>query len=330
MKKKLLTFLSLGILSVFGLSLGLTHNYAPALAEDDPVATEPEQFECSVVAVNPEHGEISVDKEQGHVGEIATVTVKHDLFYLIESVSVNGTALVESQDTKGEFSFALVEGENKIEAKIVVDQQLLGEMAVVYDQARNKDWTNLFSVENVLRVVTFLLNGGILLAVARYFIKDKRLEQKVENKIGEEIEKVIPGTTKETVLATMQDVVMPFFTDLLTKLNLKVEDLGNALTVFSRCFALSLENTPESKIAITQELSSLKLSDQEAISAVRSSIEAFIKQENEKMVEIMKKMSRIEETNKQIIGSAKKEESVAEEEPVAEEASKEEKVIPYE
>ena len=66
-------------------------------------------------------------------------------------------------------------GENKIEVEIVLDEALFGEFNTIAKQVEAKDWSNIFSVETVLRLVGIALNSGLLLACVVYFIKDKRL-----------------------------------------------------------------------------------------------------------------------------------------------------------
>lgn len=237
--------------------------------ETDP---EPEVYESQVVLTACSHGQVTVDKTEGHVGDIITIMAIHDMLYKIDAVSVNGTTLVESEETSGKFTFALVAGENKIEAKFKIDEELCGELSKIIDQAMSGDWTNLFSVENVITLVSFLLNGGILVAIARYFIKDKRLEAKVEAKIEDVIKQIIPDSTKNTVLTTIEKFITPYFANI----EAQFENVENALTVFSRCLALAQENTPEARIAITKELSSLSLSDQVAISNVQKNLQEFM------------------------------------------------------
>ena len=326
-RKSLFTLLGLGLLSLTGIVFGATRSTGFAVAKAEPEDAEPapeaEVFECQVIIAEAKPGEVTVDKVEGHVGEIVTINAKHDVLYLLESVSVNGTNLVESEEIAGQFTFALVEGENKIEAVFAIDQELLGEMSIIMDQALNKDWTNLFSVENVIRIVTFLLNGGILIAIVRYFIKDKAVAAKVEKAVTETVKKYVPDTTKEIVVAIIKETIAPIFAEL----KLENEEMRNALTVFSRCFALAQENTPEAKIAIVQELSSLKLSDQESISRVKSTIEQFIAEQTAKMAEILAKMQNIEDTNRQIVEQANPEVEVRVDLP---EPNEDKEATPYE
>ena len=307
-RNKLFTLLSLGLLALggFGFSLikGTTHSL--------PVMAEEETFECSVVIAESKNGTVTADKLEGHVGETVNLNVKHDVFYLINSVSVNGTELVEDEDISGKYSFVLVEGENKVEAKFVIDEELLGEMSVIVEQAKAKDWTNLFSVENIIRVISLLLSGGVLLAIVRYYIKDKKLEDKLEKKVEKTIATIAPEATKQVVVATIKEFITPIFTEM----KLDSEETKNALTVFSRCFALAQENTPEARIAITKELSSLKLSDQASIAAVQKQLEDFVAKQNANFLSMMEKMQKMEQSNKEIIessGATSEPESVSEE-----------------
>ena len=278
MKKKVGLFLGLFLsLCVFGGIAG--HNYAPAYAEPEdaePISSsepapdssaEPEEnqpaevYECKLVIGAFEHGEIKADKEEGHVGDVINLTVKHDLFYLVEYVKANGVNLVEDEEVKGLYSFALVEGENKIEAKFAVDKELLGEMSIVYEQASNKDWTNLFSVENVVRIVTFLLNGGLLIAMVRYFIKDKRIQKNVEASVKSTCREIIPETTKQVVLEQTETVFRPIFEQTAGY----QAEIVRVLGILVKCIALMQEDTPDSRRAVLAELANLNIGDMKVI-----------------------------------------------------------------
>ena len=253
---------------------------------------------CTVVLSTYDHGELRATKLEGEVGEYIRIYAIPNMFYVTELVAVNGVNLIEeNENTTGQYLFQLVAGENVVTASFVIDEELLGEMSTIVDQALSKDWTNLFSVENVIRIISFLLNGGILVAISRYFIKDKKLESKIENKIEEIMNKIIPDSTKSTVLATVEKFITPYFAQIESQF----ENLENAMTVFSRCLALAQENTPESKIAITQELSSLSLSDQVAISNVEKRLREFIEEQNKKMADLVAKLNNIQAVNSEIV-----------------------------
>lgn len=316
-KAKLFTLLSLGFLSMFGIVLGSTfnHNVAPVYAEPDssePAAdpsSEPEEpaepetpevFECLVVVPEKEHGKVLVDKKEGHVGDIVTITLNPDLFYISSYVKVNGVSLVEDEDIRDTYKFALVEGNNEIDVHFAIDEELLGKMSTMVEEASNKDWTNLFSVKNVITLIAFVLDGGILIAVVRYFVKDKKLADKVEKKVETTVKNVVPDVTKEIVLKNIEELIIPYF----SKLDLGFNDIQEMLVVFCRCFALMQENTPESRIAITKELASLKLSDKASINMIESKINDFIKDQSNKMAALTQKLSDLKTENKEIVESS--------------------------
>lgn len=268
-----------------------------------------ETYECKVVLDNITHGNVSIDKEEGHIGDIITITANADLFYLVENVSVNGIALIEDETTTGVYRFALVEGENKISAKFIIDKELLGEMSTLVEQASNKDWTNLFSVKNIITVVAFLLNSGILFAIARYYIKDKKLEKKVENKIETTVSNVLPDASKKIILEALEKLITPYF----AQIQATTADLQVVMATMCRCLALAQEGTPEARIAITKELSALSLSDNALITAIQEKIEKFMKEQGDKMAQILNNLATIENNSEQIVEQANQEDKPSEE-----------------
>lgn len=299
MKLKLFPLLAIGLMSVAtGMTLTAveTSNYAEnnqiVLAEEEtPV------YDCYVTIGEAKNGSISVDKTEGNVGDLVTVNVQHDLFYLIDTVSVNGTALIESETTDGLYTFALVEGENLLVASFVVDQELLGDLSTIYEQAKNKDWTNLFTMDNVIRVISWLLEGGILIAIVRYYIKDKKLEKKVEDATKASINKIIPETTKQTVIESVNAVTTP----IIKNFELEVSELKNAMGVFAECFALSQEGTPESKIAIIDSLKNLNLGNNITIENVEKYVKDLKERAEKAYNDAMEALSKISDNNQNII-----------------------------
>ena len=242
-----------------------------AIAED-----EAETFECSVVIEKAEHGKIEADIIEGHIGDICTLDVSPSFGYLVSSISVNDVAIQESESIKGIYSFALAEGENVVKSSFVVDEELLGTFSTMYQQATEKDWTNLFTVENVIVIVKWVLDCGILLVMIRYFIRDKRLAAKLEKGVNETLEKIIPDTTKQAVIACVEATVQPIVATLQSEM-LQVTD---AMNVYSKVMALSQENTPESRIAILNLLSSIRLSDTATLDDVKAFVQDAIDKQN--------------------------------------------------
>lgn len=270
---------------------------APESSEEPVESSEPEEeFECSVVLGTYEHGKISVSITEGHIGDIVELNAKHDLFYLVEWIKVNDTNLTEDEEISGLYKFALVEGENKITAKFVVDAELLGEMSIIYDQAMNKDWTNLFSLENVVRIVSFLLSGGLLLAMVRYFIKDKRIAKNVEESVKSVCNEIVPETTKQVVIAQTKETLKPLFAQTTAY----QEDIIRVLGILVKCIALMQEDTPDSRRAILAELANLNIGDMKVVEDAKKFIDQYF---NDKMAQLqgtLNKLDEVIEKNKEV------------------------------
>lgn len=280
-------------------------------AEEEPVipeggVEETPVYTCSVVLGTIEHATVSVDVTEGNVGDLCTVTVNHDLFYLIDNVTVNNTALVESETTSGVYTFAMVEGVNTINVKCVVDQETLGTLSKIYEEASNKDWKNLFTWENVITIIKWVLDGGILIALARYYIKDKKLEGKVEKTVKDTMNTVIPETTKTAVVTTVSEVVQPMFTQVVAD---SVET-KQAISVLVKCIALMQQNTPEAKAAIVNELSNLGISDKTTLAEIKAYIEKVVNDNMNAYKETMERLENIKKSNQENIIEEEKEEPV--------------------
>lgn len=296
----LLGFCAIGGACVSSVKYNANSNYIAVCAEgeeepEEPAETpeEPEVFECQVVLSAVSHGKITADKMEGHVGDIVTLTVDPSAFYLVEYVKMNESNLIEDEELSDTYKFALVEGENKITANFVVNQELLGEMAVIYEQASNKDWTHLFSVENVFRIISILFSGGLLLTMVRYFIKDKRLADKVEKKVEKTVAKVVPETTKQVVTENIQTVIQPLFAQTAGY----QEEIIRVLGILVKCIALMQEDTPESRRAVLAELANLNIGDMKVIEDARNFIDKYFAEKMNDLQKVMNGLDNIIEKN---------------------------------
>ena len=296
MKKGILGLCMLGLAGIGCLFLSKTASI-PVVAEGEGEEIVLVEKECKVVIDKSEHGTITADKTEGDVGEIVQLTVKSDLLYLIESVSVNGSALVESETTKGEYSFALVSGENKVSASFAIDKETLGVFSEMAKEASEKDWKNLFTIENVITLVKWVLDGGILLVMARYFIRDKKLSKKVENTTRDTLKDLVPETTKQAVVASTEQVLAPIF----AKLEGNSETITQAVGVLAKCMALAQQDTPEARSAIINELTNLKIGDKDLLAEIKEYIAKTIQEALNVKAENIKALEDIEKANKEIL-----------------------------
>ena len=64
---------------------------------------------------------------------------------------------------------------------------------------------------------------------------------------------------------------------MFTEMKADSVEMKKAMSIFAKCLALSQENTPESRVAILNELSELRISDAKTLEEVKSYIEERIK-----------------------------------------------------
>ena len=310
MKKLFKTLLVGGVALMLGLGLGL-HNDFGSVKADDEIA----ESAATVTIGEVNHGTVECDIKEGVAGDICTLQVNPDMFYIVESVSVNGVNLVESEEIHGQYSFALVAGENVVSVKIVVDADMLGELSVIFEEAKNKDWTSLFSLENIIIIVKWALDCGILVVVIRYFVKDKKLASKIENGVKDMLAKLLPDMVKETVLASIKEVLAPMFSELKAD---NVET-SKAMGVFAKCLALAQQDTPEARTAIINELSNLKISDEKTLAEIKVYIDELVKQSLKDYNDTMASIKEIKQVSEEILNNNKPEEkeddTVKEEKP---------------
>lgn len=291
-------------LAFFGLG---SYVYAEEIEPETPPAAETETIEetetakpCQVKFDKFEHGEISVSAEDGEIGDIVELKVKGDLLYKINSVKVNGTDLIESETESGTYSFALVEGDNLIEVEFVVDEELCGALTEIVKEATEKDWTNLFTVENVLTIIKWLFDGGILFAMIRYFIRDKKLADKVEKIVKDTLEGIIPDTTKNAVIANSKSAIEPIFKQILEDSTL----VRQTMSIVVKSMILMQQGTPEAKIAILDEFEKLKgITDVSSIANVKKYIDNQIEAHDKAFRETLERLNNITEYHQENVAA---------------------------
>lgn len=294
MKNKILFSILMAVLS-----LGVIATVKPVYAEEEII--EPE-VTGSVVVSPGEHFTYSIT-ENPQIGDVVTLEITTDFLYVIETVKVNGVAIVEDEETAGVYKFVLAEGENVVTVVTVLDKEVLGVLGELYEQSKAEDGTlsleKIFSVENIILIVKWLLDGGILIAFARYFIKNKELEKKTEEAIQQTMDKLIPASTKEVVIASIQENIAPTF----EKMGEYFSELQTATSTMAKCMALMQENTPEAKMAILEALNNLNIGDKDAINQTKEYLTNLIKQAEEKYVNTIAALEKIKEENQKVLES---------------------------
>ena len=300
MKKRFLLLGLLGLFSFGAVALVGNDNFRPVYAEEEAAT-------YTISYSQPKHGEVLIAEEDltGEVGKEVEININPDMFYLINSVSVNGSALVESEETKGLYTFTPVAGENVVVVDIVLNEALLTEFNTLAQEVKNKDWANIFTPDFVIRIISACLNSGLLIAIVAYFIKDKKLSKKVEDKVGDVLEAKITPELKENVAVAVKDMLNGPFNEL-TANNLRIMQ---GMAVFSKCFALMQENTPESRRAIIDELTSLEIGDMKTLQDIKDYIEKEVAKKQKIFEDNLKKLQEIKEANSVVSNEEPKEET---------------------
>lgn len=266
----------------------------PETPEVPEVPETPEVFESTIASavyyINDEnenvsdtankYGDILISAEQGHVGDEVTVYVAGNptvdfsgkvisLYkYAISYVTHNGIKITPTNAEKGEYTITLVEGENKIEAyfKNKTELSVMDISAI--------DWKSLLTVDNLLKLIYFILTLFLSSGFFLTLIKSKKY--KVQS--VQEATEAAKNATNDTVNTFLTETVKP----LLEKQSEQTKDSNDTARVLMRVTLLAQENTPESRAQIVKELQNYRTTDQELAEQVKAIVDSAIKQNEEK------------------------------------------------
>ena len=266
------------------------------LVVDEPVVDEPvtdEKFECVVKTNISDGGGILIDKEEGHVGDIVTAYIKPDFLFSITSIKINGIVTPVSKDNN--YKFALVQGENTIDVEFAINNEKLKEIANIINNVKDNGWSSLFTMANLLNliswIISILLSSGFFLTL----IKNKKLKARTTDQIVDLVEGTLKSEIGKAQLEFLENVIK----ETMSKITIKMDNVDSCVKVLCRCFILAQEDTPESRLAIIEELTKLN-TDEEALT---EQIRQVIKQEQEKQQkaildrdEAIKKLKEINES----------------------------------
>lgn len=296
----------LGLLMCAGIGVGayLSTNSFATYAVDEVSTSIVEEEEailpCKVSLSACEHGEVKASVLEGEVGDICILTLKSEMFYVIGEVKVNGVAILPIEGKTNEYQFALAKGENVVSVKFIIDTELLGKFSSIYEQVANKDWTNLFSFNNVMTIVSLVFKSGILAGLIVYVLKWKKIAQKVAITTKNEVDKALPIIAEKTNEITLNNV-QPVFENLEGQML----EIKKALATFSKCFALMQQGDEDSKRAILDELSTLNLSDYATLEEIKSTINKFFEDAKKQYEDTLAQINSLAEDSKSTIEEIK-------------------------
>lgn len=293
--KKLL--LSLGIALSLVIPAGIVKNSTIVYADEiqtvegegetkTPVVPEEEKKGVVIIEAT-NYGDVLTDITEGKVGDIVTVMAKPYLMCDTKGVYVNGTELIKLDN--GNYQFTLIEGENRVTAKFDVNNEKVKDILSLIESTKGKDLTDLFTFDNLLILITWLvvtvLSSGFFITL----IKSKKIKVNVTDEV------------KQTVESTLDSNLGEKMEPIIQKMLGKLGESNEMCKTLIKVFILSQENTPESRLAIINELTKLNVTEEDLSNKVKEIINQEV--EKNKQTEEKKKqtIAELEKVNEQIL-----------------------------
>lgn len=214
---------------------------------EEPVIELP----CSVSLSEVKNGTITFSKTEGEIGEIIEVYNTPALLYDLIEITANGVVL--TPDEYGVYSFVLVEGENIVTAKFEVSDEKLQQVADLLNKAKEGNWEEIFTVSNLMQLISWLITLGCSSGFFVTLYKSKKFKELTPQEIARKVDEKINSVLDERLATFLKDVFGPFTENMLQKFS----GMENSTKTMVRCFILMQENTPESRLAILNELNNL-------------------------------------------------------------------------
>lgn len=232
---------------------------------------EPIVYDCKVVISDMQYGEVATSIIEGNIGDVVEVYNTPWLLYSLETMAVNGVLLTPNE--YGIYTFELVEGDNVITATFVVDDAKLEKVAELLNQAKQGDWKSIFSVSNLMQLVSWLITTFCASGFFITLYKSKKFKTLTMEEVNTNVQKSVDNGCSNSI----NNFLTNFMTDYSNGLTKKLDSMEKSNKVLVRCFILMQENTPESRLAILAELD--KLGTEEDNTALTNTIKELIKQE---------------------------------------------------
>lgn len=268
----------------------------PTEGEDNTTQEEPVvEYPCKVVIGTYNYGVIYADKEGGEVGELVTLHATPSLLCKIDEISVNGMILTAGED--GNYTFVLTEGDNVVMAKFSVSNEDIASVLELIESLEGKSFEDLFTLENLIIFITFLLTtvfgSGLLIQL---------MKNKTSNaQLAENIKEVMNNETIKTINQVTGEFLEKRFGPAFEKVSEEMANLDQVARTMANCFLLSQENTPEARLAVAKELTKLSEVRKDLAEQVREILAQQQKAKEEKEEQKKKAIKELEEANENII-----------------------------
>ena len=286
-------FLIAALLGTLSLTAPLSDNnliHAEEIQQEEIVT-----FESTVTISSQKGGEILVDLTEVHVGDKVTAHVSPYVLYKIETVSVNGVNLTANED--GNYEFLLVEGENIITATFVVDNEELTSIANLLADAKDGEWDEIFTMSNLVQAIYWLLTTIFTSGFFITLLKTKKIKAETTKEIKSAVEAILSSKLGDSINTFLEATIVPLF----EQYNIKINYTEETCKVLARCFALAQENTPEARLAIINELTKFKNTEQDLNEEVKKIINEEIERNNAEKAQLNKTIEELKEANQKVV-----------------------------
>ena len=259
--------------------------------EKNPDAGETTEMPCKVVLDNIQYGDVIIDKTEGNVGDIVTVYAKPYSLFGLKSLTVNGTALVASED--GSYTFAMVEGENLVSAVFEVNQNEIKYILGLVDTVKNGKFEDLFTLKNLMTLISWAISLFMGSGFCVTLLKSKKIKAQTAQEISDAVQVATESEVSKGINAFLGEKFGPSFDELSKSLT----DISATCQSMARCMVLSQENTPEARLAIIQELSANSKKAETLADEVKKIVHAEIETNKQAEQDKLDMIKELEEKN---------------------------------
>lgn len=272
-------------------------------------AEEMPQEDVGIVIIESDikGGDVIADIEEGKVGDVVTLKVSANAFYMLTSISVNGTNLTKNEN--GLYTFQLVKGENKVSVVFDIDNDQIKQIAGLIDDVKDNGLSSILNVDNLFKIIswaiTVFFGSGFFLTL----IKNKKIKSSTIEEMSKNCYDIVEQINAEKTSDFLNNV-MGKTIDGLTD---DISEMKKVMLSMCKCMLLAQENTPEARLSIITELTNLKNDDTELVKKIQSVIKNEQEKNAKKIEDRANAINELKEANKNLEPISEKNDETEEE-----------------
>lgn len=272
-------------------------------------AEEMPQEDVGIVIIESDikGGDVIADIEEGKVGDVVTLKVSTNAFYMLTSISVNGTNLTKNEN--GLYTFQLVKGENKVSVVFDIDNDQIKQIAGLIDDVKDNGLSSILNVDNLFKIIswaiTVFFGSGFFLTL----IKNKKIKSSTIEEMSKNCYDIVEQINAEKTSDFLNNV-MGKTIDGLTE---DISEMKKVMLSMCKCMLLAQENTPEARLSIITELTNLKNDDTELVKKIQSVIKNEQEKNAKKIEDRANAINELKEANKNLEPISEKNDETEEE-----------------